>query len=34
MAARLPSRFDVVAITGSGAQPQIEWVENAFQARS
>jgi putative endonuclease len=31
-AARRPCRFDVVAISGGGAQPAIEWIPDAFPA--
>lgn len=27
-----PCRFDVVAITGDGAEPQVEWIRAAFDA--
>lgn len=27
-----PARFDVIAITGEGAQPAIQWIKNAFDA--
>lgn len=29
-----PARFDVVAITWGNAQPQIDWIVNAFEAWS
>jgi len=28
----LPARFDVIAISGQGTQPQIQWIKNAFEA--
>ncbi len=28
----VPARFDIVAITGMLAKPQIDWITNAFQA--
>jgi putative endonuclease len=28
-----PARFDVIAITEQGAQPQIQWIKNAFEAQ-
>ncbi|MBI1422741.1 MAG: YraN family protein [Gammaproteobacteria bacterium] len=28
-----PARFDVIAITDQGEQPQIQWIKNAFEAQ-
>lgn len=27
-----PARFDVIAITGAGKEPSIQWIKNAFDA--
>lgn len=29
----LPTRFDVIAISEQDAQPQIQWIKNAFEAQ-